>query len=91
MEFLALAQIRSDHGVIDDAVLETFFKDRFQRGARIVARRRQLHQHTPGVFFGQRIADVDAVADREVDRDPGQQLEAGQRTRRLALRQRQQL
>ena len=66
-------------------------EDRFQRGAGVVARRRQLHQHVPGMPARQRIADVDAVTHAEIDGDVGQQLETGEGAGGLVLRDRQQL
>ena len=59
--------------------------------ARVVARRRQLHQHVPGMRLGKRIADVDAVAHAELDGDVGKQLETGEAAGGLVARDRQQL
>ena len=44
-----------------------------------------------GCLLVKRIADVDAVTNAEIDRDVGQQFEAGQAAGRLVLRDRQQL
>ena len=70
-ERLALAEVGRDDGVVDDAVLHSLGQDRLQRIAGVVARRRQFHQHVPGMLACEGIADLDAVADREIDRDLG--------------------
>ena len=85
-------EVCRDHRIVDDAVLHALAPRIASSVARASSRGDDSSISTyQGCLLGQRIADVDAVTDREIDRDLGEQLEAGQAAGSLVLRNRQQL
>jgi hypothetical protein len=76
-ERLALAQIRRDHGVVDDAVFHALARID-SSASRASSREDDSSISTYQGCLLPGIADVDAVAHAEIDRDVGQQFETGE-------------